>query len=140
MYDLLKPHIKPLQKPHPPIGVAGSQQELRHAEDGRRARLHADEPQPEPGLLSQPLGRRGERRGQDRAHAEPRDWRMVREVFVAETDEEAWKLSVGGMMGRMMREYFLPLLGHFGFKEYLKHDQTCPTPTSPSNTARSTTG
>ena len=50
------------------------------------------------------------------------DWRLVREVFVAETDEEAWRLSVGGMMGRMMREYFLPLLGNFGFLEYLKHD------------------
>jgi alkanesulfonate monooxygenase SsuD/methylene tetrahydromethanopterin reductase-like flavin-dependent oxidoreductase (luciferase family) len=25
------------------------------------------------------------------------------------------------MMGRMMREYFLPLLGNFGFKEFLKH-------------------
>ena len=24
------------------------------------------------------------------------------------------------MMGRMMGEYFLPLLGHFGFKDYLK--------------------
>jgi len=44
------------------------------------------------------------------------DWRLVREVFVADTDEEAWKLSVGDMMGRMMSEYFLPLLGHFGFQ------------------------
>ena len=54
------------------------------------------------------------------------DWRMVREVFVAETDEQAWELSVGGMMGRMMREYFLPLLGQFGFLQYLKHDQSVP--------------
>jgi alkanesulfonate monooxygenase SsuD/methylene tetrahydromethanopterin reductase-like flavin-dependent oxidoreductase (luciferase family) len=49
------------------------------------------------------------------------EWRMVREVFVAETDEEAMRLSVGGMMGRMMNEYFLPLLDNFGFKEFLKH-------------------
>ena len=54
------------------------------------------------------------------------DWRLVREVFVADTDEEAWKLSVGDMMGRMMREYFLPLLGHFGFKDYLKHEPDVP--------------
>ena len=51
---------------------------------------------------------------------------MVREVFVADTDEQAWELSVGGMMGRMMREYFLPLLGNFGFLEYLKHDPSVP--------------
>jgi alkanesulfonate monooxygenase SsuD/methylene tetrahydromethanopterin reductase-like flavin-dependent oxidoreductase (luciferase family) len=47
---------------------------------------------------------------------------MVREVFVADTDEEAMKLSVGSYMGRMMREYFLPLLGQFGFLEFLKVD------------------
>src|SRR5216684_234429 len=34
------------------------------------------------------------------------DWRLVREVFVADTDEAAWRLSVGAQMGRMMREYF----------------------------------
>ena len=51
---------------------------------------------------------------------------MVREVFVADTDAEAMRLSVGGMMGRMMREYFLPLLGQFGFLDYLKHDPSVP--------------
>ena len=54
------------------------------------------------------------------------DWRLVREVFVAETDEEAWRLSVGNMMGRMMGEYFLQLLAQFGFKDYLKHDPSVP--------------
>ena len=54
------------------------------------------------------------------------DWRMVREVFVAETDAEAWKLSVEGPMGRMMTEYFLPLLANFGFLEFLKHDPDVP--------------
>jgi len=53
--------------------------------------------------------------------ADRNEWRMVREVFVADTDEEAWRLSVGSMMGRMMGEYFLPLLDNFGFKEFLKH-------------------
>jgi alkanesulfonate monooxygenase SsuD/methylene tetrahydromethanopterin reductase-like flavin-dependent oxidoreductase (luciferase family) len=51
---------------------------------------------------------------------------MVREVFVAETDDEAYRLSVGGMMGRMMNEYFLPLLANFGFLEYLKHRPDVP--------------
>ena len=50
------------------------------------------------------------------------DWRLVREIFVAETDAEAWRLSVGGMMGRMMREYFLPLLTDVGVIQFLKHD------------------
>ncbi len=54
------------------------------------------------------------------------DWRMVREVFIADTDEEAMRLSSGDMMGRMMGEYFLPLLGHFGFKDYLKASPDVP--------------
>jgi alkanesulfonate monooxygenase SsuD/methylene tetrahydromethanopterin reductase-like flavin-dependent oxidoreductase (luciferase family) len=58
--------------------------------------------------------------------ADRRDWRLVREIFVAETDEKAWDLAVNGPMGRMMREYFLPLLSNFGFKEYLKHDPSVP--------------
>jgi alkanesulfonate monooxygenase SsuD/methylene tetrahydromethanopterin reductase-like flavin-dependent oxidoreductase (luciferase family) len=51
------------------------------------------------------------------------DWRLVREVFVADTDEEAWRLSVGAQMGRMMREYFLPLLTNVGVIQFLKHDE-----------------
>ena len=42
---------------------------------------------------------------------------------MADTDEEAWRWSVGSMMGRQMREYFLPLLKSFDMKQYLKHDQ-----------------
>ena len=54
------------------------------------------------------------------------EWRMVREIFVAESDDEAWELSVNGPMGRMMGEYFLPLLSQFGFLEYLKHEPDVP--------------
>jgi alkanesulfonate monooxygenase SsuD/methylene tetrahydromethanopterin reductase-like flavin-dependent oxidoreductase (luciferase family) len=50
----------------------------------------------------------------------------VREVFVADTDAEAMRLSAGGMMGRQMREYFLPLLAAFQFTEYLKHRPDVP--------------
>src|SRR5882724_7873194 len=82
MFDTLRPHIFPFQKPHPPIGVAGL--------------------------------------------SKGSDWRLVREVFVADTDAEALRLSAGGMMGRMMTEYFLPLLAAFGFTEYLKHDPSVP--------------
>jgi hypothetical protein len=50
----------------------------------------------------------------------------VREVFIADTDAEAMRLSLGGMMGRMMKEYFLPLLASFGFTEFLKHKADVP--------------
>jgi alkanesulfonate monooxygenase SsuD/methylene tetrahydromethanopterin reductase-like flavin-dependent oxidoreductase (luciferase family) len=123
---LLGHHIKPLQQPHPPIGVAG---------------LSAPSPTlamaGEHGWIPMSLNLNP---GYVKSHWESveagaakagrtvsrRDWRMVREVFVADTDEEAWRWSVGDMMGRMMREYFLPLLNAFGFLQYLKVDMNIP--------------
>ena len=34
------------------------------------------------------------------------DWRLAREIFVADTDAEAVRLSAGGMIRRMMRQHF----------------------------------
>ncbi len=122
MFGFLKPHIYPLQKPHPPIGVAGlSKQSDTLKLAGERGflplSLNLNPAYVASHWEAVEIGAARAGRTANRA-----DWRLVREVFVAETDEEAWRLSVGGMMGRMMREYFLPLLGNFGFLEYLKHD------------------
>jgi alkanesulfonate monooxygenase SsuD/methylene tetrahydromethanopterin reductase-like flavin-dependent oxidoreductase (luciferase family) len=123
---LLKRHILPLQQPHPPIGVAG---------------LSAPSPTlemaGERGWLPMSLNLNPSycashwdsyQAGADKAGrtVSRSDWRMVREIFVADTDEEAWEHSVNGSMGRMMREYFLPLLTAFGFVEFLKVDPTIP--------------
>jgi alkanesulfonate monooxygenase SsuD/methylene tetrahydromethanopterin reductase-like flavin-dependent oxidoreductase (luciferase family) len=122
MFGFLKPHIYPLQKPHPPIGVAG------FSKQSDTLKLAGEK-----GFLPLSLNLNpayvashweAVEIGAARTGRTPKrsDWRLVREVFVADTDEEAWRLSAGGMMGRMMREYFLQLLGNFGFLEYLKHD------------------
>jgi alkanesulfonate monooxygenase SsuD/methylene tetrahydromethanopterin reductase-like flavin-dependent oxidoreductase (luciferase family) len=126
MYGLLRPHLKPLQTPHPPIGVAGLSQgsdTLKLA--GERGFIPMSL-NLNPGYVashweSVEIG--AQRTGRTPQRSE---WRMVREVFVAETDEEAWRLSVGSHMGRMYREYFLPLLDNFGFFEFLKHDPAVP--------------
>jgi alkanesulfonate monooxygenase SsuD/methylene tetrahydromethanopterin reductase-like flavin-dependent oxidoreductase (luciferase family) len=126
MFDFLKPHLKPLQKPYPPIGVAGlskNSDTLKLA--GERGlipmSLNLNSAYVASHWESVEMGAAKTGRTPNR-----KDWRLVREVFVADTDEEAWKLSAGDMMGRMMREYFLPLLGHFGFKDYLKHAPEVP--------------
>jgi alkanesulfonate monooxygenase SsuD/methylene tetrahydromethanopterin reductase-like flavin-dependent oxidoreductase (luciferase family) len=54
------------------------------------------------------------------------EWRLGRENFVADTDAETLRLSAGGMVGRMMTEYFLPLLASFQFTEFLKHRPDMP--------------
>jgi alkanesulfonate monooxygenase SsuD/methylene tetrahydromethanopterin reductase-like flavin-dependent oxidoreductase (luciferase family) len=126
MFGFLKPHIKPFQKPHPPIGVAGlskNSDTLKLA--GERGFLPMSL-NLNPGYVAShwQAVEEGARRGGRTANRN--DWRMVREVFIADTDAEAWKLSVGSMMGRMMGEYFLPLLDNFGFKEFLKHAPDVP--------------
>jgi alkanesulfonate monooxygenase SsuD/methylene tetrahydromethanopterin reductase-like flavin-dependent oxidoreductase (luciferase family) len=126
MFGFLKPHIKPLQAPHPPIGVAGLS---KNSDTLKLAGERGFIPMSlnlNPGYVkshwdSVEVGAARTGRTPNRA-----DWRLVREIFVADTDEEAWRLSVGSMMGRMMGEYFLPLLSNFGFKEYLKHAPEVP--------------
>ena len=126
MYGFLKPHIKPLQTPHPPIGVAGlskGSDTLKLA--GERGyipmSLNLNPAYVGSHWASVEAGAEKAGRKADRA-----EWRMVREVFVAETDAEAAKLSVGRHMGRMMGEYFIPLLREFDFLQYLKHDPSVP--------------
>ena len=126
MYETLRPHITPFQKPHPPIGVAGLSQRSETLKiAGERGfipmslDLNASFIKTHWDAVEEGAARTG--RTPNRA-----EWRVFREVFVAETDEEAWRWSVGNMMGRQMREYFLPLLDSFSFKQYLKHDQDLP--------------
>lgn len=122
MFGLLHNHIKPFQKPHPPIGIAGlspGSTTLKIA--GRR------------GFIPMSLNLNPEylaghwasvEEGAESAGLTPDrgEWRLVREVFVAETDEEAYRMSAEAQMGRMMREYFLPLFGEFGLMDLFKHD------------------
>jgi alkanesulfonate monooxygenase SsuD/methylene tetrahydromethanopterin reductase-like flavin-dependent oxidoreductase (luciferase family) len=126
MYDTLRPHIKPFQKPHPPIGVAGlskNSDTLKLAGERGFLPLSLNLNPAYVATHWEAVEEGARRAGRTPSRA---DWRMVREVFVADTDEEAFKLSAGAMMGRQMREYFLPLLASFGFTEYLKHDPSVP--------------
>jgi len=124
MNTTLVPHLKPVQAPHPPIGVAGlSPNSSTMKLAGERGFL--------PMSLNLNAGYVGshwqayEEGARSKGRTTRRSsWRMVREVFVAETDEEAFRLSAGGMMGRMMNEYLLPLFRDFEFTHYFKHDQT----------------
>ncbi|WP_420443594.1 LLM class flavin-dependent oxidoreductase [Candidatus Poriferisodalis sp.] len=119
-------HLRPLQQPHPPIGVAGLNSPSPTLEmAGEKGWIPMSlnlNPQYVSGHWdSYEAGAR--RAGRDVSRS---DWRMVREVFVAPTDEEAWELSYGGMMGRMMTDYFIPLLGAFDFHKFLIDERNPP--------------
>lgn len=123
MPDLeLVQHIKPLQQPHPPIGVAGLSSpsptlELAGENGWLPMSLNLN-----PGYVKSHWDsyEAGAKRG---GHKVSRSqWRMVREIFVADTDEEAYEMTVNGMMGRMTREYWFPLLSAFEFNDFIKAD------------------
>ena len=122
MLGIFTPHLKPVQAPHPPIGVAGlspSSDTLKWAgEHGyipMSLNLNAN-------YLSGHWA--AVEAGAAAAGRTPRrsDWRMVREVLVADTDAEARRLAVDGAMGRMTREYSLKVVQAFGALPFLKHD------------------
>ena len=129
MLDTLKPHIKPLQKPHPPIGVAGvskGSDTLKLA--GERGfwpmSLNLNPTYVASHWESVEMGAAKSGRTPKRS-----DWRLVREIFIADTDAEAMRLSAGGMMGRMMKEYFLPLLSPSSSRSTSSTTRTSRTPT-----------
>ena len=122
MHEVLRPFIKPLQTPHPPIGVAGlspGSETLKIA--GERGfipmSLNLNTAYVKSHWATVEEGAR--RSGKTPKRSE---WRLVREVFCAETDEEAYRLSVGGFMGRFFDEYFLKLFKTFNFLQYYKND------------------
>jgi alkanesulfonate monooxygenase SsuD/methylene tetrahydromethanopterin reductase-like flavin-dependent oxidoreductase (luciferase family) len=126
MLDTLRPHIMPFQKPHPPIGVAGvskGSDTLKLAGERGFWPMSLNLNPAYVGSHWESVEQGAARSGRTPKRA---DWRLVREVFIADTDAEAMRLSAGGMMGRMMREYFLPLLASFGFTEFLKHKPDVP--------------
>lgn len=49
-------------------------------------------------------------------------WRVVREVFVAETDAQARKWCLEGNMGRQEGTYLLPLFKAFDFAQWMTVD------------------
>jgi alkanesulfonate monooxygenase SsuD/methylene tetrahydromethanopterin reductase-like flavin-dependent oxidoreductase (luciferase family) len=104
-------YLKPFQKPHPPIAVAGVTEKSETlglaGERGwipmsinfvtpRVLRSHWDS-------ITAGAARTG--RTADRA-----EWRICRAVHVAETDEQARREALDGTLGRDYRDYFLPLL------------------------------
>jgi alkanesulfonate monooxygenase SsuD/methylene tetrahydromethanopterin reductase-like flavin-dependent oxidoreductase (luciferase family) len=126
MFGFLQPHLKPLQQPHPRIGIAGlskGSETLKLAGERGFIPLSLNL---NPGYVSSHWDSVEEGAARSGRTPDRGDWSLVREVLVADTDDEAWDLAVNGPMGRMMGEYFLPLLQNFGFFDYLKHDPDVP--------------
>jgi alkanesulfonate monooxygenase SsuD/methylene tetrahydromethanopterin reductase-like flavin-dependent oxidoreductase (luciferase family) len=119
-------HMRPFQQPHPPVGIAGlspKSDTIKFAgENGflplslsfNAQYLAGHWTMYEEGAAS--TGRTCNRR----------DWRVVREIFVAETDKEAREWVRNGNWARHWCEQNFPLLKAFNWTQYLKHDPSFP--------------
>jgi alkanesulfonate monooxygenase SsuD/methylene tetrahydromethanopterin reductase-like flavin-dependent oxidoreductase (luciferase family) len=126
MYRHLEHHMKPFQSPHPPIGVAGLNAPSPTLEmAGERGfipmslNLGVDYVKSHWDSVVAGAARTG--KVPSRAM-----WRVAKEVFVADTDEEAYELAVNGPLGEYQRDYLLDLYGQFGFLKFFKHDPDIP--------------
>jgi alkanesulfonate monooxygenase SsuD/methylene tetrahydromethanopterin reductase-like flavin-dependent oxidoreductase (luciferase family) len=126
MMRTLKHHLKPFQKPHPPIGIAGfspNSETLKLAGERGFIPLSLNLSTAYCASHWDAVLEGAKRSGRN---PERSDWRIVREILVADTDDEAYRHSAKGMMGRMMREYLLPLFNDFQFIPLLKDDPKVP--------------
>ena len=126
MFDLLRYFLTPYQKPHPPIGVASlSYKSPTLMIAGER------------GFIPMSLALNTEfvkshweaiQEGAQRSGRTPSrgDWRLVRDVYVADTDEEAREQALNGMLGRVWHDYLLRLFGQFNMLHVFKDDPEVP--------------
>lgn len=116
-------HMKPYQKPHPPIAVAGmSPRSDSLAVAGARGWMPLGINFVPPRTLKaqwQVYSRAAKKAGHvpDR-----REWRICRDVFVADTTEEARAEALNGVMARDFDVYFRNVMDKLGFLGYMKED------------------
>ena len=104
-------HLRPFQKPHPPIAVAGvSARSDTLALAGQNDWI----PMGINIIPSTVLAGQWETYSANSlaaGHTPDRSrWRIARDVFIADTNEEARRIAIDGVIGRDWREYFIPLL------------------------------
>lgn len=124
--DHFRVHLKPFQQPHPPIAMTG------FTPYSGTLKLAASKGYIPMSLNMSPsyVATHWEaiKQGAESTGRTPsrQDWRILREVFVAETDAEARRWAVDGPMGQAIGEYTLPLLRDLGALPLLKRDPDTP--------------
>ncbi|MBM3944643.1 MAG: LLM class flavin-dependent oxidoreductase [SAR202 cluster bacterium] len=123
----LRLHLRPYQKPHPPIGVAG----VSEKSDTLTLAGERDWIPMSINFVPQRILNSHWKAVEDGAanvgkKADRSRWRIAREVFVADTTAEARKEAINGIMGRDFNEYFLPLSRHLNVLKLYKHDVNMP--------------
>lgn len=123
----LELHLRPFQRPHPPIGVAGigpRSDMLTLA--GERGWIPMSI-----NIVPTPILKAHWQTYEASAHGAGRTahrsiWRIARDVYIGETTAQARRDVIEGVIGRDWREYFLPLLKKNNLLMAPKIDQSMP--------------
>ncbi|GAA0991083.1 LLM class flavin-dependent oxidoreductase [Subtercola frigoramans] len=115
-------HLKPYQHPHPPLASAGlsaNSATLKWA--GEEGLLPISLAMNTRFMAGQwdTYAAAAESRGRVPNRS---DWRIAREVVVADTDEEALDLARSGYFGQFNNGFLLPIFKFLGYGENWKHD------------------
>ena len=123
----LRLHMKPYQKPHPPIGVAGfSSKSETLVIAGERGYIPMTTSLAPTRVISSHWEAVEE--GAKRAGRTPKRslWRIAREVYVADTTEEARQEAMHGTLGRDFEQFFLRNLHALKLLDLVKTDPDTP--------------
>ena len=123
----LRFHLKPFQQPHPPIGVAGvSAKSDTLTLAGERGWIPMSINIVPTRILQshwESVAGGAQNRGRQ---ADRSLWRIARDVFVADTTQEARQQALEGVLGRDFRDYFLRLLPKCKMLDLMKADPEMP--------------
>ncbi|MBY6190350.1 LLM class flavin-dependent oxidoreductase [Microbulbifer agarilyticus] len=115
-------HLKPYTQPHPPIAIAGLTPGSRnHKLAGERGYIPVSlSVSPDHRITAAHWSAVEEGAARVQRVPNRNDWRIVRDIYVAPTDEEARELALNGMMGRCWQEFLLPVYLGLGLGPFLK--------------------
>jgi alkanesulfonate monooxygenase SsuD/methylene tetrahydromethanopterin reductase-like flavin-dependent oxidoreductase (luciferase family) len=119
--------LKPYQKPHPPIAMGLIKGGLSAPMCGQRGWIPITTNLVPISTAAEhwPLYVKG---AHDAGRPTPDRsiWRLTRNIFVGETNEEAWHFARHGSLGRSFEEYFISLLRVSKVLDITKRDQSMP--------------
>jgi alkanesulfonate monooxygenase SsuD/methylene tetrahydromethanopterin reductase-like flavin-dependent oxidoreductase (luciferase family) len=115
-------HLRPFQYPHPPIAIAGlTTGSANHKLAGEKGYIPVSLCiSPDDSLTAKHWDAVIEGAARSGRKPDRTEWRIIRDVYVAPTDQEARDYAVKGMMGRCWEEFLLPLYLDLGLGGMLK--------------------
>ncbi len=124
----LEYHLTPYQKPHPPLAIAGlTPGSDNHKLAGEKGYIPVSLGiDPDASITAKHWDAVVEGASRSGRVPDRNEWRIIRDVYVAPTDDEARDLAINGIMGRCWREFLLPIYLGLGLGRFLKLDPLMP--------------